>query len=525
MKANVLLIRPRPTQWDDTDRRRSSFPIGILSIAGVLRQHGISVEILDFHTVEPENDDLMLQQIVENGNLRLVGFSVMSTHVRHCLALLKRIKAARPHVRSILGGIHTTLYPEQTCEHPSVDYVCQGDGEFTMLELVRHLLDGQGTESEIEGLVWKTNDHVATNPRRPLHDLDDLPYSPYELLEINDYVWRPSDPYDPNSLSRYFELHTGQGCVYRCSFCINCLPQLYNRRYRGKSAARILDEIEYLINTFQAETIQFVDELFFLNRTRLRLFLDGIRERKLRFKWKATARANFFTDTYINRDLVMELEELGCAELGFGTESGSKRVLDFMKKDISIDQVIRAAKTLAGTKILGATSFMIGLPTETPEEIKETFVLMEKLTEINSNLYYYGPNIFRPYPGSPLHRMCLDLGFREPQSLEEWADDSKAATGFVDVEKCVWFSDPGSLAPLAFYGKFAYVDLKPSAGLVAVWTQKLFKPIARWRVKNLILTFPIEYIVIERLKPYLRKWLFRSLAKARAKSMAENKPD
>jgi anaerobic magnesium-protoporphyrin IX monomethyl ester cyclase len=485
-------------------------PVSIMSIAGVLKEAGIPVEIVDFHVLWNEREQQALEHILNSDDFLMVGISTMTVEVRCALRLLHLIKGKMPHVYTILGGIHPCLYPEDTCKHPLVDFVCLGEGEYTTLELVNHL-EGRGPSSldEIPGLVWKRDGQVVINEARPWNDLDKLPFLPYDLVDMDEYIHRTINPLEPDKVRRFFHVHAGQGCVFRCAFCVNTLEGLKNRGHRAKSAERLLDEIEYFMNEYGAEHIWFVDELFFLNRKRLRRFLDGIRERGLKFTWFANVRADFFKETFLNEAMLAQLEEKGLTWVSIGAESGSNRMLKLIRKDITVEQTLHAASALAKTRIVCGYSLMIGLPTETMEEIRATYRLTREIREINPNSYFYGPLPFRPYPGSPLHRICVEQGLPEYKTLDEWAANDSVATGFCSVEDCKWVQDPIVLSPMFhFYGMLANGLVYPGGSRLVIAMQRLLRPIARWRFETGFFTFPVEYLVVQQLKPWLRRRLF-----------------
>lgn len=485
-------------------------PVSVMSIAGVLRDAGIAVEIVDFHVLWNEREQQVLDDILRRDDYLLVGISTMTVEVRHALRLLSLIKNRRPEVFTILGGIHPSLYPDDTCKHPLVDFVCMGEGEYTALELVNHL-EGKGPTSprDIPGLVWKDSGRVVVNVPRPWNDLDKLPFLPYDLVDADEYTHRTVNPLEPEKVRRFFHLHAGQGCVFRCAFCVNTLSGMRNRGHRAKSAGRLLDEIEYFITRYGAEHIWFVDELFFLNRKRLRLFLEGIRERGLKFTWFANVRADFFKQSFLNDELLSELEEKGLVWVSIGAESGTNRVLKMISKDITVEQTLNAATALAKTRIVCGYSLMIGLPTETLDEIRATYRLTRAIRDINPNSYFYGPLPFRPYPGSPLHRICVEKGLPEYKTLDEWAGNDSVATGFCSVEDCKWVQDPIALSPVFhFYGMLANGLVYPGGGRLVILIQRLLRPIARWRFENAYFAFPIEYMLVQRLKPWIRRLLF-----------------
>jgi radical SAM superfamily enzyme YgiQ (UPF0313 family) len=319
---------------------------------------------------------------------------------------------------------------------------------------------------------------------------------------------------------------TGKGCPFRCTFCINALEDFYDREYRGMTADRILDEIEYLMEKYDAKHFKFVDELFFVNRKRLMRFLDLVEERKLKFTWTANIRADYFTRTYVNEKVLQRVKNSGAVFLTMGVESGSQRMLDFMKKDMKVTSTIAAAESLASIGITGGFSFMYALPGETNDDIKETFRLIQRLYKIHPDSYIFGPAIFRPYPGNSLYDLCVEKGFPEKKKLDDWDKTYERTWGFAEMEDYKWVEKPKELPYVGFYGKLAYLGVNKGSGWLMGNIQKVLSVVAKWRFENDFYLLPVEHVLFIKIMPVLQllKWTSRSCqsgGKARFNSPTE----
>jgi anaerobic magnesium-protoporphyrin IX monomethyl ester cyclase len=513
MTKTVILIRPNPDDWTEIDRIRVGTPNSLMAISSVLREANIPVEIVDFSVLSKEEEIVAIDSLANRDDILLVGFTLMSVQVRHCLQIAKRIKEGNSDTKIIIGGIHAVLYPEETCRHELIDYVCYADGEEMMIDLAEFLYNKQeGDPTHIPALLYKKDGVVQKNPVGELPVIDHLPYSPFDLLDIDKYIHRSWHPTDPSHATRYFDILTGKGCPFRCTFCINALEDFYDREYRGMSAERILDEIEYLMEKYDAKHFKFVDELFFVNRKRLHSFLDGVEERNLKFTWTGNIRADYFTRNYVNSKMLKRIKDSGCVFLTMGTESGSQRMLDFMKKDLKIESVIVAATALDKIGITGGFSFMYGLPSETNEDIKATFKLIEKIYGIHPDIYIFGPQIFRPYPGNSLYDLCVEKGFPDKKNLEDWNTTHERVWGFSKSEDYKWVDNPKDLPYLGFYGKLAYFGINKGSGFLMGKIQKSLSVIAKWRFKYDIYAFPIEYFLFTKIMPIVQLLRWTSLS-------------
>jgi len=511
----VILIRANPEDWSEADRIRVGSPSSLMAIASVLKDSNVPVEIVDFSVLTDDEEVECLNNLASRDDVLIVGFSLMSVQIAHCLRIIRKLKESRPDTKIIIGGIHAVLYPEETCQHELVDYVCYADGEEMMVDLVEFLSKKEeGYPAHIPALLYKKNGIVQKNPVGELPEINDLPYSPYELLDLERYVHRSWHPTDPTHETRYFDILTGKGCPFRCTFCINALEDFYDREYRGMSAERILDEVEYLMDKHGAKHFKFVDELFFVNRKRLMRFLDLVEERKLKFTWTANIRADYFTRTYVNNKVLQRIKDAGCVFLTMGVESGSQRMLDFMKKDMKVESTIAAAEALAEIGVTGGFSFMYALPGETNEDVKATFRLIQKLYKIHPDTYIFGPAIFRPYPGNSLYDLCVEKGFPEKKNLDDWdlMGKTEREWGFAEAEDYKWVEKPKELPYLGFYGKLANIGVQKGTGKVVGNIQRLLAIVAKYRFENDYYGLPIEFFLFKKVMPHLQLLTWTSLS-------------
>lgn len=339
---NIILISPPmvTTDWTPRDIGTASpgLPIGLLSIGSILIENGYYVKILDGFLgkidLAAELDQALKQ--TEEKRILFVGISAMTTQLPSAVKIANIIRENYPDLPIVWGGVHPTLFPEETCADPLVDVVVIGEGEYACLELAK-AFSGSMPLSDVKGIVYKdSNGKTVFTGSRPPINLNDLPFPRYELVNIDDYLFRSMISEENPGKGRtrkLLYLHTGMGCPYRCTFCINTTVyrdgKYYQKSlYRGKSAARILDEIQILIDRYGVEHVSFVDECFLVDRKRLFQLLEGIEERGLKFTWSTGGRAHYINDTYLSTDVLKRMRALGCVVLGFGAESGSQRILD-----------------------------------------------------------------------------------------------------------------------------------------------------------------------------------------------------
>ncbi|MFA5198813.1 MAG: radical SAM protein [Candidatus Omnitrophota bacterium] len=395
MNNDVILVFP--------GKYGSAFPgmpISLLYLGGVLERAGYKVRLVDTRTEKLEGLDL--------SRALCVGIGSMTGHqIYYGLEVARYARKAAPGMPIIWGGVHPTMLPEETLASVYADIVVRGEGEETLLELVRSLEEGRELKG-IAGISYKDREgRIISNPLRKHIRMDDLPIElPYHLLKIEKYLWS-------------FFIQTNRGCPYRCGYCCNLF--YYRGSHRCKSPSRVLDEIEYLVSKFGLQEIGFdCDDAFFIDREYVRRICEGILERGIRISWNAPSRFDYFLDA--DEDFLRLLVKSGCRALTFGGDSGSERILSLIQKDLTVDTIRQSVKKIrkcAGPDIAIDINFILGFPTETEEDLKLTLGLMDELAGAYPNIRY-GITVYTPYPKTPLYEKAKEFGFKPPVSLEEW---------------------------------------------------------------------------------------------------------
>jgi anaerobic magnesium-protoporphyrin IX monomethyl ester cyclase len=496
MRNKVLLIYPK---FYKVDFDAKSYPLGLLSIGTILKQHGFEVKLIDF-LVEDNSEEILQQEL--NDDVLAVGISAMTPQISSALEISALIKKGNKDVPVIWGGIHATLFPDQTIKNSLIDYVMTGEAELSFPKLLKFLQNKEEIEN-VSGLIYQKDGQVIKNPETELVDLNDLPILDYSLLSPK---------------TKQFDsiiLNTSRGCPYRCTFCVNI--SLHNRDWRYQKADKVLEELEYLVNDLGYKKIKFQEDNFFVNRQRVIDILDGIESRNLKFEWLTNCRVDYFRDDYINDELLGRLKKSGCYKLAFGAESGSQRILDCIKKDIKIEQIIKSAEVCHNQGVRANYSFMCALPDETKGERIQTLKLIDRLLAIGPEIEIISPQPYRPYPGDELARQCEAMGFKFPEKLEDWPAvvakslDSSSS----NLEDFPWIKNPNEIRLIRVVSMIAtlrksmmdYVRRYPFYLAPFIIPFYLIEKL-RWKFKYF--GFPIEYTFF--IKIY---WLTQKLRKNR----------
>ncbi len=406
----IILVFPRTGQ--DVYGINVGLPIGVLSLATVLKTNGFTPVILD-ERVEARFAERLVEEIDEN--VLFAGISAKTGHqIRGGLEAADRIRQTAPELPLVWGGVHPSLVPESTLAHPLVDIVCIGEGEETVVELARALAR-DGHPGHVPGLMYVANGEIIRTPDRGLiEDLDTLPVLDYSLLDVRDYMTIGHILREPQ-----LQLCTSRGCPFRCGYCYNIL---FNKRtYRAMSPERTFEEIRRVHDEFGVRSVFFYDDYFFGRRERAVRLLDLLETNRLSMKFEVSCRVDF-----IDRADIPFLERLrrnGFQELLIGIESGNDDILKLMQKDFTVEQVLRINHKLAQVGINSKYSFMAGFPGESRDQILDTVQLMRRLLRENPHASLTPLGIYTPYPGTRLFDRCIEAGMTNfPQTLDEWAD-------------------------------------------------------------------------------------------------------
>lgn len=428
--TDVLLILPavgppqfyvKPENELDFDSykwktRLTRVPQGILSIGTVLHNLGYDVDILDCR-LHYENGRKHFLEVLKkrSKDVRLlIGISLMTAQIKSALDIIDAIKSVNSSVPIVLGGIHPTLFPKQTCKDESVDFVISGDGEYPISELSEALDKGKSYR-DIKGLTYKEYNHVISNQIGKPFDIQELGVPAYHLLELEKYLNKI--PYYSEKKTIGLDYNSSRGCPYNCSFCVNTiLPQ--NKIWRCKTAEQVIEELHTLKDKYKFDYLFLEEENPFTNMKRAFEIADKLIKDDFNIHYYGPIRADVLVKT--PKNILKTLRSSGWCETVIGVESGSNNILCQLRKGITVEQTIQTAEILDELDIYAQYSIMFLLPQETRNDRRLTYRLIRKLKCIHPKSFIIGPQPFRPYPGSDLYRYCLRQGLIEPKTFRDW---------------------------------------------------------------------------------------------------------
>ncbi len=377
-------------------------PLGIMSLSAVLKRAGH--ECLMFDQANPETPTAVILDEIRRHQPDLVGLSFLSTSTYpYAKTLARQIRAADERVRIAFGGVFATVNDDRVKERcPEVDFVCRGDGEQLILDLLERMDD----PDTVPGLTWAERDGtVRRNPARPPdRDLDQWPFPDRESLPLDFLESMPVGVPAVLSNERFTAMQSSRGCVAPCVFCD--IPGFAQGKIRARSAENVVAELKQLQEDGYG-AVSFTDDQFLFRPKRIEAICRGISENGIDLRWTCEGRVDSKCT-----DLFPMMADAGCRSLAFGVESGSQRILERLGKNQTLEQIETAVTKAKKARIEVVHGFfMIGCPDETPEDIDRTFRFASRLP-IDS----LGVNRMCVFRGTPLWREYVERGLVDDET-------------------------------------------------------------------------------------------------------------
>lgn len=362
-------------------------PLGLALIAAVLEKAGYPVTLLDANALGLKPEDIPPHV----AGADVIGLTAMTPTISTALSITRNLKAARPHLKIIMGGAHATMLPQETMSlAPEIDVIVRGEGDETVIEVLK-ALEGNLPLNSVAGITYRAEGKITTTPDRPcVIDIDGLPFPAYHLLPLKSY--RPHPPH--GMLMPFAAMVTSRGCPYRCAYCSK---PVFGSRFRGQSPERVVAELEYLKKEFGAREVAFYDDSFTLDKKRIHAICERILGSGLKIAWTCETRVNL-----VDRKLLHHMKQAGCYAVAYGIESASPEIIKVLHKDTTIMQVEEAVQHSreAGLQVIGY--FMLGSPGETPETIRKTIDFAKRL-----KVDFAQFSVTTPFPGTELYDIYM----------------------------------------------------------------------------------------------------------------------
>jgi len=391
VRPEILLLYPPITLEERYGRECGVFggkqiPLGIYCLGSYLRERGYRVHLIDGEA--QGMTELEVVEYIGSHNIGVLAISSTTVAFHRAKLVAQMAKERHPGLVTIIGGPHVSCLPQHPMRFPEFDFAVQGEGEVTMLEFLE-TLENKGDFSMVKGLLHRVDGEIVENEKRPyIEDMDSLPIPAYDLMPSPQLYTPPPFNYRKKPV---FNIMTSRGCPNNCTFCER---STFGRKARKKSAARIVDEIEYVINTLGAREIAFVDDTFTIWADRLYEIFALTRARGLEFPWTCMSRINTVDDA-----LLEFMRDAGCWSIAFGIESGDEDILKTIRKNIRLDKVREVVAKCSDLGIVTKGFFIVGHPGETVESIEKTIEFACSL-----DLDYVVATVNTPMPGTEQFR-------------------------------------------------------------------------------------------------------------------------
>jgi radical SAM superfamily enzyme YgiQ (UPF0313 family) len=397
----ILMINPPIREW----ARPNCVPLGLGYLAAVLRKDGHDIEMIDINGYRHSKEEVL--RLLDSKSADFIMTGGLITVLNYLKWLIPEIKKRFPDIPIMIGGSVATSIPELSLQTLAADIACIGEGEITVPETVKCIANGNDL-STVKGIWYRKGSEIMKNELRPpIKDMDSIPFPAYDLFPMEIYVNNPvgyinKDKWGKGhvidtTVPKSTNINVTRGCPYHCTFCYH---DYLGPGYRHRSPQNVLAEMDMLHEKYGVTYFLWADDESIINRKFIYEFCDMMIDSGRDYKFTVSGRVNL-----VDEPLLLKLKDAGCIMIGYGIESGSQKILDAMKKGVTVEQAKNAI--LLTRKIFGNAdcSLMIGYPGETDETLKETETFCAEL-DLAPEVIFFAT----AYPGTPLYQYALDKG-------------------------------------------------------------------------------------------------------------------
>ena len=352
---------------------------GLAILSAVAKKAGHEVFLLDLRRMK--NWDDFRKQGSQTG-ADIFGLTMMSVDYDNVVEAAKVIHDVRPESKIVVGGPHPSLCPEELESIKFIDYIFKGEGEITFPGLLASIQKQESIPRIIRG--------------ERLENLDDAPWADRDLFQC------PEEPFVPFLKAPFVTLIAGRGCKYNCNYCQPAERIMFGNKVRRRSVKNVIDELKALRSKTNFNSFMIHDDCLTEDRQWVLEFCNSLKKEGFKQPFVAQSRADIICD---NADMIKAMSKAGLRLMIIGFESGSDRVLKYLRKGCTVEKNLRAARICHELGIKIWANYMLGLPTETKEEVMETYTMLKEIKP-----YHCSPAFYTPHPGSDLYAIGQKMG-------------------------------------------------------------------------------------------------------------------
>ena len=432
----VLLINP-PKVRDDLHTLRDEicfqdvtyvpFPLRLAVAAAQARElPGVEAAAIDANAQD------MTWEALEDAipQADAVIFQSAAGLIRHDMRVAEMVKKKLgPNTPTILiESVVSPLYPERILnDFPALDFIVRGQLEAVVPPLIAALSGGGENLRDVAGIAYRDEKNLPalTGEVRPVEDLDSIPFMAYDLFPMERYTVGLLDALMHEPRKPGICIRTTRDCPFGCAFCIigSSILRGYDRKWRGMSVERTLDEIEHVVETYGIRRFFFWDEVFTMDRTRSITLFDEIVRRGIDIEWRCLTRIDLLTP-----EIIEKMAKAGCKFIEFGIESGNQEARNEMNKKFSDDKAVETVALVRKAGIRVNCDLIVGMPWETKESLDETITLAKRLKADNIHL----TSAF-PYPGTRFHDIASEESLLRVDDMYELMLDTRVRVDILPI--------------------------------------------------------------------------------------------
>ena len=400
---DILLANAYMLALDPEEQRvmRPHPPLGVLYLASHLKSRGVDVGVFDgtFQSL-PAFDDVLHRE-----KPPVVGVAVNMMTKRNALAM---IALAKQRGATVVVGGPDPPYHAEAYLNAGADVVVIGEGEHTLEALLKTT-----DRTAVNGIAFQSPDGamVRTAPRALMPSLDQQPFPDRSAIDLPAYLRAWRERHGVGTVS----LITARGCPYTCTWCSR---SVFGETHRRRSVANVADEVQAIVERYRPERLWYADDVFAIHRGWTLAYARELEKRRLRLPFECISRAERIDD-----DVADALVSLGCFRVWIGSESGSQRVLDRMKRKVSVDQVRTTAARLRRRGIEVGMFIMLGYDGEEVRDLEDT---VDHLKRTSPDVFL--TTVSYPIKGTPYYEAVADR-LSSPKPWHQGTDRDLAIAG------------------------------------------------------------------------------------------------